>query len=106
MPAAIPIHMLRARLMEAETARRSAERALAAARAREAAIAAPREPSRKRLDDLRVHLAAVTERQATDEKAVATVRHEIVICDAQRAQIAKFLKALDPRPCNDSADEC
>ena len=105
MPAAIPIHVLRARLIEAETARRSAERALAAARAREAAIAAPQELSRKRLDAVRAELAAVHHRQAKHEAAAVTARHELVVCDAQRAQIAEFLSELDLRPRYAMSDE-
>ena len=105
MPAAIPIHVLRARLIEAETARRSAEQALAAARAREEAIAAPQEPSRKRLDALRAELAAVHHRQAQHEAAAVAARHELVVCGAQRAQIAEFLSELDLWPRYTMLDE-
>ena len=102
--AAIPIHVLRARLIEAKAARRSAEQALAAARAREAAIAAPQEP-RERLDAVRADLAAVHHRQAQHEAAAVAARHELVVCGAQRAQIAEFLSELDLWPRYTMLDE-
>ena len=91
-------------LMEAEAARRSAERALATARAREAAIAAPQEP-RERLDAVRADLAAVHHRQAQHEAAAVAARHELVVCGAQRAQIAEFLSELDLWPRYTMLDE-
>ena len=99
MPAATPIHLLRARQAEAARVARAAAQALAAAEARVvASAAAPTEPSLTRLEALRAGLAALIQKQAREEAAAAAASQQMAACEEQRAQLAAFLRELDPHP--------
>ena len=99
MPAATPIHLLRARQAEAAAVARTAKQALAVAETRVAAsAAAPTEPSLTRLKELQSGLAALIQKQAREEAAADAARQQMDAYDEQQAQTAEFRRELDPHP--------
>jgi hypothetical protein len=100
MPAATPLHILRARLLEEQAAVAAARQALAAATARVAALGTPGPPSRAQLEleAIEAQIEALKRQKAEDEKGAAEARARAERCAERIQQIAALLKDLDPTP--------
>ena len=96
MPAATPLHILRARLLEEQATVAVAQQALAAATAR------VHNPSaslwRARLEEIEAQKAALIRQMEEDKKAATEARTRADQCAERRKQIAALLKDLDPTP--------
>ena len=103
MPAATPLHILRARLLEEQAAVAVAQQALAAATARVITPRAPPPALRARLEEIEAQIAAVKKQQAEDVKGAAEARARAERCRERREQIAVLLTDFDPTPQERSA---
>lgn len=95
MPAAIPLHLLRRRLMAAEAVVRAADQVLTTARGRAAAIVTTGDRSCTHLEELERAIGEENQRQQKALREAAEARTQVAHCARLRADVMALVTDIE-----------